>query len=162
MRSVLHEMTELTRELEDVFAHRFQNSVDAISGVTTRLTLSCHECIIVTVRPLVLSLLWERLSCFENGDPLRPLSSPVRTLIQACVDSAVKSLRLLTALRNQNLLGRFSISPNLRCLILCRNIPPVRPRKPLFRRVHPIPNLSHSPRRPRRPQLPRHELHPLR
>lgn len=162
MRSVLHEMTELTWELEDVFAHRFQNSVDAISGVTTRLTLSCHECIIVTVRPLVLSLLWERLRCFENGDILPPLSSPVRTLIQACVDSAARSLRLLTALRNQNLLGRFSISPNFHSLIPYRNIPPVRPRKPLFRRVRPIPNFSHSTRRPPRPQLPRHELRPPR
>lgn len=35
-------MTDVSRELEDVFAHRFNNSVDAISGVTTRLTLSCH------------------------------------------------------------------------------------------------------------------------
>lgn len=42
VRSVLHEMTDVSRELEDVFAHRFNNSVDAISGVTTRLTLSCH------------------------------------------------------------------------------------------------------------------------
>ncbi|OJJ79766.1 putative C6 transcription factor [Aspergillus glaucus CBS 516.65] len=107
MRSVLHEMTDLSRELENVFAHRFQNSVDAISGVTTRLTLSCHLCIIVTVRPLILSLLWERLSCHENGDSLRPLSAPVRTIVQSCIDSAIKSLRLLTALRNQNLLESF-------------------------------------------------------
>jgi hypothetical protein len=42
LRSVLQEMTELSRELEDVFAHRFSNSVDAPSGMTTRLTLSCH------------------------------------------------------------------------------------------------------------------------
>jgi len=64
-----------------------------------------RQCIIVTVRPLILSLLWERLSCHENGDSLRPLSAPVRTLVQSCIDSAIKSLRLLTALRNQNLLG---------------------------------------------------------
>lgn len=48
MRSVLHEMTDLSRELENVFAHRFQNSVDAISGVTTRLTLSCHLVCLLT------------------------------------------------------------------------------------------------------------------
>ncbi|KAL4894884.1 hypothetical protein BDV59DRAFT_175200 [Aspergillus ambiguus] len=107
LRSVLHEMADLSRELEDVFAHRFSNSVDALSGVTTRLTLSCHLCIIVTTRPLVLSLLGERISCFEEGDSLRALSSPVRTILQASTDSSIKSLRILTALRDQNLLESF-------------------------------------------------------
>ncbi|PKX89235.1 putative C6 transcription factor [Aspergillus novofumigatus IBT 16806] len=107
IRSILHEMTDLSRELEEVFAHRFSSSVDALSGVTTRLTLSCHSCIIVTARPLILSLLWERLSCFQEGDVFRSLSSPVRTLIQACIDSALRSLKILTALRDQNLLESF-------------------------------------------------------
>ncbi|PYI03106.1 C6 transcription factor [Aspergillus sclerotiicarbonarius CBS 121057] len=107
VRSVLHEMTSLSRELDDVFSHRFANSVDALSGVTTRLTLSCHLCIIVTTRPLVLSLLWERLSCFEAGTEFRTLSPPVQALLQACIDSAVKSLRILTALRDQTLLETF-------------------------------------------------------
>lgn len=43
MRSVLQEMDALTGELEDVCARRFSNSIDALSGVTTRLTLSCHS-----------------------------------------------------------------------------------------------------------------------
>ncbi|KAM0094643.1 hypothetical protein ACP6JD_001911 [Aspergillus fumigatus] len=107
IRSILHEMSDLSRELEEVFAHRFSSSVDTLSGVTTRLTLSCHskQCIIVTARPLILSLLWERLSCFEEGDVFRSLSAPIRTLIQACIDSALRSLKILTALRDQNLLG---------------------------------------------------------
>ncbi|KAB8235289.1 putative C6 transcription factor [Aspergillus alliaceus] len=107
VRSVLQEMTDLSRELDDVFAHRFSNSVDALSGVTTRLTLSCHQCIIVTTRPLVLTLLWERLNCFEEGDVFRTLSSPVQTLLEASTDSAIKSLRILIALRDQNLLETF-------------------------------------------------------
>ncbi|RMZ46136.1 C6 transcription factor [Aspergillus flavus] len=107
VRSVLQEMTDLSRELEDVFAHRFSNSVESLSSVTTRLTLSCHQCIIVTTRPLVLALLWERLSCFEQGEVFRTLSSPVQTLLHASTDSALKSLRILTALRDQNLLETF-------------------------------------------------------
>lgn len=52
VRSVLHEMTDLSHELEDVFAHRFRNSVDALSGVTTRLTLSCHSvCPVSSLEP---------------------------------------------------------------------------------------------------------------
>ncbi|GKZ39165.1 hypothetical protein AbraIFM66950_012002 [Aspergillus brasiliensis] len=107
VRSVLQEMTTLSQELDEVFSHRFANSVDSLSGVTTRLTLSCHLCIIVTTRPLVLSLLWERLGCFEAGTQFRTLSPPVQTLLQACIDSATKSLRILTALRDQNLLETF-------------------------------------------------------
>ncbi|PYH42521.1 putative C6 transcription factor [Aspergillus saccharolyticus JOP 1030-1] len=107
VRSVLQEMSDLSRELDEVFSNRFANSVDALSGVTTRLTLSCHSCIIVTTRPLVLSLLWERLSCYEEGAEFRTLSSPVQTLLQACIDSAIKSLKILSALRDQNLLETF-------------------------------------------------------
>ncbi|GKZ91399.1 hypothetical protein AnigIFM59636_003652 [Aspergillus niger] len=107
VRSVLQEMTTLSQELDEVFSNRFANSVDSLSGVTTRLTLSCHLCIIVTTRPLVLSLLWERLGCFEAGTEFRTLSPPVQALLQACIDSATKSLRILTALRDQNLLETF-------------------------------------------------------
>ncbi|GIC86025.1 putative C6 transcription factor [Aspergillus udagawae] len=107
IRSILHEMTDLSRELEEVFAYRFSSSVDTLSGTATRLTLSCHSCIIVTARPLILSLLWERLSCFKDGDVFRSLSSPIRTLIQACTESALRSLKILTALRDQNLLETF-------------------------------------------------------
>ncbi|GJP88391.1 transcriptional regulator family: Fungal Specific TF [Aspergillus niger] len=107
VRSVLQEMTTLSQELDEVFTNRFANSVDSLSGVTTRLTLSCHLCIIVTTRPLVLSLLWERLGCFEAGTEFRTLSPPVQALLQACIDSATKSLRILTALRDQNLLETF-------------------------------------------------------
>lgn len=51
IRSILHEMSDLSRELEEVFAHRFSSSVDTLSGVTTRLTLSCHS---VRVVPFVM------------------------------------------------------------------------------------------------------------
>lgn len=57
------------------------------------------------IRPLILSLLWERLASFEDGDGFRTLSAPVQTLVEACVDSATKSLKILTALRDHNLLG---------------------------------------------------------
>ncbi|KKK24020.1 hypothetical protein AOCH_002780 [Aspergillus ochraceoroseus] len=107
IQSILREMTNLCRELESVFSHHFSTSVDTLSNVTTRLTLSCHLCVIVTTRPLVLSLLWERLNCFEDGDTFRSLSDPVRTLLQACTDTAVKSLKILSALRDQNLLETF-------------------------------------------------------
>ncbi|KAK1148168.1 hypothetical protein N8T08_010812 [Aspergillus melleus] len=84
---------------------------DARLGSDKEAALSLHvkisQCIIVTTRPLVLSLLWERLSCFEEGDVFRTLSSPVRTLLEACTDSATKSLRILSALRDQNILETF-------------------------------------------------------
>lgn len=55
VRSVLHETANLSRELEEVFAHRFKSSVDTLSGVTTRLTLSCHLVIFLLI-PLILAI----------------------------------------------------------------------------------------------------------
>lgn len=49
VRSVLHEVADLSRELQDVFAHRFKSSVDALSGVITRLTLSCHAVMLFAI-----------------------------------------------------------------------------------------------------------------
>ncbi|KAL7655792.1 hypothetical protein ACMYSQ_004935 [Aspergillus niger] len=164
VRSVLQEMTTLSQELDEVFTNRFANSVDSLSGVTTRLTLSCHLCIIVTTRPLVLSLLWERLGCFEAGTEFRTLSPPVQALLQACIDSATKSLRILTALRDQNLLG--SGHPNSRhspiLTWMSRNFPSFRPRKPLFLLLYSFCNLRHPSRHPDRSELPRHGLQPAR
>ncbi len=42
VQSALREMADLSREWEQVSQSRFKTSVDAVSGLSTRLTLSYH------------------------------------------------------------------------------------------------------------------------
>ncbi|KAL4894976.1 hypothetical protein BDV59DRAFT_211825 [Aspergillus ambiguus] len=107
VQSCLRHMASLSREWEQVTQMRFKNSVDAVSGISTRLNLSYHLCVIITIRPLIFSLLLERLDCAVKRIPPRQLSPTVQALVQACVDAAAKSLKILGKLHEKNLLEAF-------------------------------------------------------
>ncbi|CRL19952.1 Fungal transcriptional regulatory protein, N-terminal [Penicillium camemberti] len=106
-QSALSRMADLSREWEEVFEKRFQSPADAVSGITTRLNLSYHLCVIIIVRPLILSLVVERVESLAGGVSTRQLSPSVRTLIETCVDSAKKSVKILAVLHDKNLLQTF-------------------------------------------------------
>ncbi|KAJ5419856.1 uncharacterized protein N7487_003406 [Penicillium crustosum] len=106
-QSALSRMADLSREWEEVFEKRFQSPADAVSGITTRLNLSYHLCVIIIVRPLILSLVVERVESLSGGLSTRQLSPSVRTLIETCVDSAKKSVKILAVLHEKNLLQTF-------------------------------------------------------
>lgn len=97
---------------------------------------SC-QCVIIAIRPLIFSLLLERLDSHATGTNQRPLSHAVLTLARSCADSATKSLKILGQLREKNLLGVFypvrlngerERKEGDRANITSRNIPPLRSR----------------------------------
>lgn len=106
-----------------------------------------YQCIIITVRPLVLNLLWERLNCFKRGETPRAFSTPVQTLVKACIDSATKSLKILTAVRDYNLLGMWSfvISKGFQTYF-SRNFPPFRLGEYFLRHIYIGPYIGGLPR----------------
>lgn len=61
----------------------------------------------LATRPLLVYLLFDKLS---NPSSNRTVTSSIKALTKACFDSAEKSLRILSALRSQDLLGMFSWS----------------------------------------------------
>ncbi|KAL4983173.1 hypothetical protein BDW68DRAFT_194628 [Aspergillus falconensis] len=107
VQSNLRHMADLSREWEKVFQSRFKTSVDAVSGLSTRLTLSYHLCVIIAIRPLLFSLLLERLDSHGTDKNRRPLSDAVMTLARSCVESATASLKILGLLCEKNLLETF-------------------------------------------------------
>ncbi|KZF21338.1 hypothetical protein L228DRAFT_249146 [Xylona heveae TC161] len=108
IRSVLRQMAGLATELEAVFESKFKNSVDSLSGVTTRLNLAFHHCIILATRPLIVCVLSKRLEQLREADAPRTISSPVQQLINCCIDSAKKSLLILSALCEHGLVENFT------------------------------------------------------
>ncbi|KAJ5235442.1 uncharacterized protein N7469_004610 [Penicillium citrinum] len=103
-QAALSRLADLSREWEEVFEKRFHSSADAASEITPRLNLSYHLCVIIIVRPLILSLMVNRLENFAQGSCPQKVSSSVWALIEACVDSANKSLKILSVMHDKNVL----------------------------------------------------------
>ncbi|PKK46836.1 hypothetical protein CI102_10016 [Trichoderma harzianum] len=79
-----------------------------ISRASATLLLYYHQCIILTTRPLFLSLIRSTLAqsgLYPKRGDVRVLAEPVKALLDTCYNSALVSLDVLVALQRQNLLG---------------------------------------------------------
>ncbi|KAL7914114.1 hypothetical protein GGI35DRAFT_235735 [Trichoderma velutinum] len=81
-----------------------------ISRASATLMLYYHQCIILTTRPLLLSLIHSILTksgLYPRRGEARVLAKPVKVLLDTCYSSALVSLDVLVALQRQNLLEAF-------------------------------------------------------
>ncbi|KAL6819050.1 hypothetical protein V8C40DRAFT_252346 [Trichoderma camerunense] len=81
-----------------------------ISRASATLMLYYHQCIILTIRPLFLSLIHSTLAqsgLYPRRGEVRVLAEPVKALLDTCYNSALASLDVLVALQRQNLLEAF-------------------------------------------------------
>ncbi len=125
-QSILRDLARVSQDLTDFFRTHFQGSVSRASRMAQRLMISYHhvsgvarrcfrrrprteptQCVVLTTRPLVMCALQMHV---ENADAQTPetipLTPPVRSLLQSCVDSAQTELRMMRALADEDLLGK--------------------------------------------------------
>ncbi|KAL4907807.1 hypothetical protein BDW74DRAFT_189219 [Aspergillus multicolor] len=96
-RSILHVLAGHAREIERIIQLKFQNSVDTMPKGTRHITLLYHQCVIVATRPLLLSVLKERLQKLDHGaEDWQSIVAPTNVLISAGIKSAAKTLQILT------------------------------------------------------------------
>ncbi|KAL3490254.1 hypothetical protein BJX62DRAFT_252068 [Aspergillus germanicus] len=95
-RSILHVLAGHAREIESIIHIKFQNSVDTMPKGTRHITLLYHQCVIVATRPLLLSILKERLERLGHGaEDWQSIVAPTNALISAGIKSAAKTLQIL-------------------------------------------------------------------
>ncbi|KAL4799571.1 hypothetical protein BDV19DRAFT_400798 [Aspergillus venezuelensis] len=95
-RSILHILAGHAREIETIIHLKFQNSVDTMPKGTRHITLLYHQCVIVATRPLLLSVLKERLQKLGHGaEDWQSIVAPTNALISAGIKSAAKTLQIL-------------------------------------------------------------------
>ncbi|KAL4969847.1 uncharacterized protein BDV14DRAFT_195379 [Aspergillus stella-maris] len=95
-RSILHILAGHAREIESIIHLKFQNSVDTMPKGTRHITLLYHQCVIVATRPLLLSVLKERLQKLGHGaEDWQSIVAPTNALISAGIKSAAKTLQIL-------------------------------------------------------------------
>lgn len=118
-RSILHTMAGYAQEIEKIIQLKFPNSMDSMPRGTRHITLSYHQvrhdnsylyryfnmltcakCVVYATRPLLLSVLKERLGRLEKLDceeeNWQSLLNPTKALIHTGVKSAVKTLQILS------------------------------------------------------------------
>ncbi|KAL7933028.1 hypothetical protein V8C35DRAFT_67699 [Trichoderma chlorosporum] len=86
------------------------NGIAPISRPSATLMLYYHQCIILTIRPLLISLVRSVLAnpkYYTRKERARVLTQPVKALIETCYNSASISLDVLVGLQKQNLLEAF-------------------------------------------------------
>ncbi|KAL3481034.1 fungal-specific transcription factor domain-containing protein [Aspergillus californicus] len=95
-RSILQVLAGHAREIETIIHLKFHNSVDAMPKGTKHITLLYHQCVIVATRPLLLSVVKERLERLGHAaEDWQSIVAPTNALISAGIKSAAKTLRIL-------------------------------------------------------------------
>ncbi|KAI1394410.1 fungal-specific transcription factor domain-containing protein [Hypoxylon trugodes] len=97
-RSILHTLAHQAQEIERIVC-LMQNSVGTMPRDTRHLTLMYHQCVIVATRPLLLSVLKERLDTlgYPGDENCETFLAQTGTVISIGIKSAAKSLRILTS-----------------------------------------------------------------
>ncbi|KAM5360787.1 hypothetical protein ACJZ2D_013533 [Fusarium nematophilum] len=98
-RSILHTLAHHAQEIERIIFLKFKDTVDTMPRGTRYITLLYHQCVMVATRPLLLSVLKERLDMFGHpGDEnWESFLSQTATVISTGIKSAVKTLQILTS-----------------------------------------------------------------
>ncbi|KAJ5231508.1 uncharacterized protein N7469_006096 [Penicillium citrinum] len=95
-RSILQMMTVYARDIEEIVSPQPSNSVETMPKGTRYITLLYHQCVLVATRPLLLSVLKERLDRLGGReDDWQSFLAPTKALISTGIKSAIKTLQIL-------------------------------------------------------------------
>ena len=95
-KATLQSLASLAQDLERVVHINPQKSVDIMSKGTRHVVLLYHMCVIVTTRPLLLSVLMELLELDQNITAWKDLLAIASPLVSTGVKSASKTLQILS------------------------------------------------------------------
>ncbi|KAK7229301.1 hypothetical protein V2G26_001471 [Clonostachys chloroleuca] len=101
-KSILHTLAGHAQEIEEIIHAKFHNSVAAMSQGTRHITLLYHQCVILATRPLLLSVLKERLEKLGRADEdWQGFFELTTRLITTSIKSATKTIQILSEDDNQ-------------------------------------------------------------
>ncbi|KAJ3537646.1 hypothetical protein NM208_g6225 [Fusarium decemcellulare] len=104
IRKVLKGISELTEELTSFSSQCFGE----ISRVSAHLNLGYHQCIMLTIRPVLFHLFKQKIESLHVSREFTLLPS-IRELIQVLTDSAVQIANILSQLKKHDLLAKHAL-----------------------------------------------------
>ncbi|KAL3492140.1 hypothetical protein BJX62DRAFT_250888 [Aspergillus germanicus] len=106
-QSVLRDIATVTEQLNATFELYINGTIRSTSRISAHLHILEHQCIILTVRPLLYIFLQSKLG---QSDPTLLdwlQSGTVKSLLHICVESSQQIVRILCTLQEQGLLETF-------------------------------------------------------
>ncbi|KAI5925663.1 fungal-specific transcription factor domain-containing protein [Camillea tinctor] len=98
-RSILHTLAHHAQEIEKIMRLKLQNCIGSLPRGICYLTLLYHQCVIVATRPLLLSVLKERLDMlgYPGDENWKSFLAQTGSVISTGIKSAAKTLQILTS-----------------------------------------------------------------
>ncbi|KAH6976653.1 C6 transcription factor [Ilyonectria destructans] len=98
-RSILHTLAHHAQDIERIISTKFQNFAGTMPRDTRLLTLLYHQCVIFASRPLLLSVMKERLDIlgFQGDEDWTDFLAQTGSVISTGIKSAAKTLQILTS-----------------------------------------------------------------
>ncbi|OAQ58895.1 C6 transcription factor [Pochonia chlamydosporia 170] len=98
-RSILHTLAHHAQEIEKIISIKFQKSAGTMPRDTRLLTLLYRQCVIFATRPLLLSVMKERLSMlgFQGDENWTDFLAQTGSVLSTGIKSAAKTLQILTS-----------------------------------------------------------------
>ncbi|KAL3474891.1 fungal-specific transcription factor domain-containing protein [Aspergillus californicus] len=106
-QEVLQRVANVASELRRYFPVPETASMSGISRVEGYLNLLYHQCIMLATRPFLFSLVEKTCLTVEVEGPGPEVPRPIQLLLQICLESARKTVFILSALQDQTLLECF-------------------------------------------------------
>ncbi|KAJ6442455.1 C6 transcription factor [Purpureocillium lavendulum] len=98
-RSILHTLAHHAQDIERIISTKFHKSAGTMPRDTRLLTLLYHQCVIFATRPLLLSVMQERLDLlgFPGDENWTDFLAQTGAVISTGIKSAAKTLQILTS-----------------------------------------------------------------
>ncbi|RBQ81706.1 hypothetical protein FVER14953_04273 [Fusarium verticillioides] len=110
VKSILSRVAESYVILRQHLPLDVQQPSQPISRESATLHLLLHQCVILTVRPVLFSLLKPLLTSNPVMPDARHSSSPFESMLKMCIESAVQILKIMSILKQQMMCGEFDSS----------------------------------------------------
>lgn len=104
VQAILSRLAETSVVLDEHLRLDLSRPNHPVSREAATLHLLLHQCVILTVRPVLFSLLKPVLSLESNA---KPSASPFESLLKMCVESSIRILQIMFALKQQTMCDIF-------------------------------------------------------
>ncbi|KAM6532860.1 hypothetical protein FALCPG4_005906 [Fusarium falciforme] len=102
VKTILSRLAETSSVLREHLCLDLQQSRESVNREAATLHLLLHQCVILTVRPVLFSLLKPLLSPdTPSSSNTQPLSPAFESMLRMCIDSAIHILKIMSLLKQQ-------------------------------------------------------------
>ncbi|RSM19046.1 hypothetical protein CDV31_002177 [Fusarium ambrosium] len=107
IQETLQTLHDIGRSIPSALSIDFTDSSSTIARTSASLYLMLFLAIILCIRPILLQRVKEKVQASKDNSPRAPVSPAISRLCQTCQEAAIKTIRILSALREDKSIALF-------------------------------------------------------